>query len=286
MTAPLEQIIAKSCTRPVPNEITIMAAGLRDQFPAGAIAAVLAYGSCLRDTAISDTLADFYVLTYSPRDISSNLLARFAGRILPPNVYTRTFEIEGKKLACKYAVTDIATFGRWMMPQTRNPYFWARFAQPCAIIWAHDDTSFANTVSHLATAATTMLAHCPDDVSGIERWKAGFSLTYLTELRPEGPGRATSIVDQNRDYYRAILAATSTMPIKTNWPLTRFQGKLLSVLRLIKAAFTFAGGAEYIAWKISRHSGTEVTLTGWQRRHPVLAALYLLPGLLRKGAIR
>ena len=60
----------------------------------------------------------------------------------------------------------------------------------------------------------------------------------------------------------------------------------MSVLRLAKASATFAGGAEYIAWKINRHAGAGIELRPWQRRHPLLAALTLLPRLLRSGAIR
>jgi hypothetical protein len=60
----------------------------------------------------------------------------------------------------------------------------------------------------------------------------------------------------------------------------------LSVLRLAKASLTFAGGAEYIAWKINRHAGTSIELKPWQRRHPLLAGLSLLPRLLRSGAVR
>ena len=45
------------------------------------------------------------------------------------------------------------------------------------------------------------------------------------------------------------------------------KAKLLSVLRLAKASATYAGGAEYIAWKINRHAGTEIELKPWQRRH-------------------
>ena len=55
---------------------------------------------------------------------------------------------------------------------------------------------------------------------------------------------------------------------------------------LIKAAFTFEGGASYAAWKIERHSGRKITLSPWQRRHPVLAGLLLLPQLLWRGAIK
>ncbi len=73
------------------------------------------------------------------------------------------------------------------------------------------------------------------------------------------------------------------MPTK---PCAGLTGKGWSVLRLIKAAFTFQGGADYIAWKIERHSGEKIILTDWQRRHPIIAGLLLLPALLRKGAIR
>src|SRR3546814_3014928 len=59
------------------------------------------------------------------------------------------------------------------------------------------------------------------------------------------------------------------------WALRRVQGKLLSVARLCKAAFTFQGGAEYLLWKIERHSGVSIALTPWQRRHPLLASTVL-----------
>jgi len=49
---------------------------------------------------------------------------------------------------------------------------------------------------------------------------------------------------------------------------------------------TFAGGADYLVWKINRHAGTEIALKPWQRRWPILGALTLLPRLLRRGAIR
>ena len=47
-----------------------------------------------------------------------------------------------------------------------------------------------------------------------------------------------------------------------------------------------SGGADYIVWKIERHSGEKIVLSPWQRRHPLLAAPLLLPRLLRRGAIR
>jgi len=73
---------------------------------------------------------------------------------------------------------------------------------------------------------------------------------------------------------------------KGSWRRRRIEGKALSVLRLAKASATFAGGADYIAWKINRHAKTEIRLKPWQRRHPLLAAVTLLPRLIRSGAVR
>ena len=70
------------------------------------------------------------------------------------------------------------------------------------------------------------------------------------------------------------------------WKRMQRKGKLYSVLRLAKASLTFAGGADYIAWKINRHAGAAIALKPWQRRHPLLAGLTLLPRLLKTGAVR
>jgi hypothetical protein len=75
-------------------------------------------------------------------------------------------------------------------------------------------------------------------------------------------------------------------PIHANWMLRRIAGKLWSAIRLVKAAFTFTGGADYLAWKIERHSGHRIELSDWQRRHPIIAGLALLPRLLKRGAVR
>jgi hypothetical protein len=83
----------------------------------------------------------------------------------------------------------------------------------------------------------------------------------------------------------ALEAARSLRP-SGSWILRRIEGKALSILRLAKASLTFAGGADYIAWKINRHAGTDIQLKPWQRRHPLLAGLSLLPRLLKSGAVR
>ena len=57
------------------------------------------------------------------------------------------------------------------------------------------------------------------------------------------------------------------------WRGKQRKGKLYSIARLAKASFTFAGGADYIAWKINRHAGTAIELKPWQRRHRCLPRL-------------
>ena len=57
-------------------------------------------------------------------------------------------------------------------------------------------------------------------------------------------------------------------------------------MRLAKASATFAGGVDYIAWKINRHAGTAIVIKPWQRRWPLIAAISLVPKLLRSGAVR
>ena len=58
------------------------------------------------------------------------------------------------------------------------------------------------------------------------------------------------------------------------------------MLRLAKAAFTFDGAMDYVAWKIERHSGVRIEVKPWQRRFPLLAAPGLYLKLRRMGVLR
>jgi hypothetical protein len=122
----------------------------------------------------------------------------------------------------------------------------------------------------------------------LDWWRRAFALTYSAELRAERKGRAQSVVDMDPDRYRNFgeAARAFVTSARDSWGRRRIEGKLLSVVRLAKASATYAGGAEYIAWKINRHAGTTIELKPWQKRHPLLAAISLLPRLLRSGAIR
>ena len=82
----------------------------------------------------------------------------------------------------------------------------------------------------------------------------------------------------------ALIEAPTVM--HRRWRRLQRRGKRLSIVRLVKASATFAGGIDYLAWKINRHAGTAIELKPWQRRWPLVAALTLLPRLLRRGVVR
>ncbi|HET8613044.1 MAG TPA: hypothetical protein VFL92_09795, partial [Sphingomonas sp.] len=144
------------------------------------------------------------------------------------------------------------------------------------------------------------------DMSTLEIWRTGFSLTYKAELRAERLDRSGSIIDSDLERYERFgLAALGRIADLTGagpngevaliaspdrmrrwWRKTQRRGKLLTLARLAKASATFAGGIDYLAWKINRHAGTAVIIKPWQRRWPILGALTLLPRLLVRGAVR
>lgn len=286
--ASLEEFCGRSLAREVPPELHAMADFLQQKHD-GAMA-ILAYGSCLRGVAVSDTLMDFYVLTENLADVSPSILSCLACAMVPPNVYYAETGFEGQSLRAKYAVLPLSLFARWMTKKTSNPYFWARFSQPSALVYVRNDHARQQAIASISDALRTSFANAKaltNDQDALAIWTAGFNATYQSEFRSEQTSRAAQIVAAAPDYYKeAAKLLASEIPVHANQALRRIAGKFWSVLRLIKAAFTFQGGADYIVWKIERHSGEKIVLTQWQKRHPIIAGLTLLPKMLRKGAIR
>lgn len=269
-----------------------MADALAARYPAAA-RAVLFYGSCLREAHLDGLMLDFYLIVSDyAAAYGKGWLAR-ANRLIPPNV----FPFEHRGLIAKYAVLSDADFARLNSPAADNVSVWARFAQPSRLLWASDDLARHRAVAAVAQAAPTLLslarplAKGEDDV--MQLWKAGFAQTYNAELRAEKAGRSLSIVDADPARYRRFGEAAladglppSPTDAAARWQRLQRRGKWLSVVRLAKASFTYAGGIDYLAWKINRHAGTQIAIRPWQRRWPLLGALTLLPRLFRGGAIR
>ena len=212
-----------------------------------------------------------------------------ANRLIPPNVFY--FEQDG--LVAKYAVLSEADFAR-VAGASGSVSVWARFAQPSRLVWAADEAAHEQVIEAVAKPRRPCLRR-RGRVRGEEPlalWRRAFALTYSAELRAERKGRASSVVDLDPERYREFAKRPGD-----RWSTPRVrarqraggggsEGEGTVRARLAKASLTFAGGADYIAWKINRHAGADIQLKPWQRRHPLLAGLSLLPRLLRSGAVR
>jgi hypothetical protein len=282
----LRTLVADELAIDVDPQVAEIAAAIAEIHGA-ASRAVLFYGSCLRERELEGRMLDFYLIVSDYRAAYRKRWLVLANRLVPPNV----FYFEHGGLVAKYAVLSERDFYRLNGPETRSVSVWARFAQPSRLVWAADQQARSRAIEAVARAAPTLLgaAGRRKEEKPLDWWRRAFSLTYSAELRAERPGRQASVVDADRDRYVRFTqpAAAAIAEISSaGWRRRRIEGKALSVLRLAKASATFAGGADYIAWKINRHAGTEIALRPWQRRHPLLAAISLLPRLLKSGAVR
>lgn len=283
----LRTLVAEELSQPVDPRVSAVAQAIAATH-GSATRAVLFYGSCLREQRLEGMVLDFYLIVSDYWTAYQKLWLACANRLLPPNV----FYFRYSDLAAKYAVLSEAHFQRLNGPETRNASVWARFAQPSRLVWVADEGAREAAVSAVVRAAPTLLAAAGarDGEAPLDRWRRAFALTYSAELRAERKSHAASVVDADPDRYERFsdpaFAAAASLGGIGGWAWRRIEGKALSVLRLTKAAFTFAGGTDYIAWKVNRHAGMTIELEPWQRRHPLVAGLSLLPRLLKSGAIR
>jgi hypothetical protein len=298
VTTPLRDLVAAELIEPVDPRASALAARVAALHP-GAARAVLFYGSCLRERNLDGLMLDFYLIVSDYRAAYGSRVLSLANRLVPPNVFP--FEADG--LAAKYAVLSEADFARLCGPETDNPSVWARFAQPSRLVWTADGSARDAAIDAVARAAPTLIARtlptlAAEPADPLDIWRAAFALTYAAELRAERTTRSGSIVDSDPDRYRRVSGpvlaearalAVASQPMQgalEGWRRTQRRGKRLTLLRLAKASATFAGGIDYLAWKINRHAGTQIAIKPWQRRLPILGAISLLPRLLAKGAVR
>lgn len=307
----LTRAIDAELALPLPEAITAMAEWLATQGH-GSVVAVLFYGSNLR-SGMLDGVLDFYILVDSLRGWYQRLLPAAANRLLPPNILYFEREHEGQTLRAKVALLRIDQFHDAMRAGCLDTTMWARYSQPAALAWVRD--AGARTSAGVAVAqAVVSAAHwaaCLGPETGVaeDYWEGLFRRTYSAELRVEKASRAQAITSWAEARYAAMLplawrasgidfesdndqvlrpAITSRQRQRAaaGWKFRHVLGKPLNFIRLMKSAYTFEGGVDYLIWKIERHSGVKVELTPWQRRHPILASPRVLWNLRKRGAIR
>ena len=311
-TQTLSDILEKQLSVDTPDALATLTEALRNKH-GSSLQAILFYGSCLRSGDAFDGLVDLYLIVDSYRAFYARQGRALANWLLPPNVFYLETALGDRTIRAKYAVLSEQDFLRGTSQRWFHSYIWGRFTQPVAQIYRRDKQAGDTVITGLSQAICTFLnrviPRLPASGSIRDLWVQGLQLSYQAELRTESGQRTVMLVGQEPDYYSAITRATaeklryplqtgednryhSSVPAVTralsriSWPLRQWQGKLLSVLRLLKALFTFEGGLDYIAWKLERHSGQSVDIPDRVRRYPLVFIWGLFWRLYRRGIFR
>jgi hypothetical protein len=302
----LQSLIAEELAQPVDPRVTAFAESIADQYGA-ASRAVLFYGSCLRTTELDGQMLDFYLIVSSYDAAYGKSWLVKANKLLPPNVFPAAHD----GLVAKIAVLSERDFHKLNHISASAVSVWARFAQPSRLVWCADEVAKEKAVAAIENAPITLfdmafpMMEVDSKHSLTNLWEKGFELTYGAELRAERAGRSVSVVDADPDRYQRFGLATmaaiakrdtkasgklkivaSRAAVEKRWKQLRRNGKLLTLARLTKASGTYAGGIDYLAWKINRHAGTDYVIKPWQRKWPILGAIVMLPRLMAGGAIK
>ncbi len=304
--------VASQCAGSVAEDFAILSDALVSRFGTS-LDAVILYGSCLHTGSLDEGIADLYAVVDNYRDAYSERHLAILNAWLPPNVFYLEVAQGEKILRAKYAVISTADFKKgaenWF-----HPYIWARFAQPSRLLYAKNDAKRQNIHEAIAYAVIKFIK-CSVQSTGIgeanaeEIWTSGLTLTYAAELRAEQKTRARHLAQSNLDAYTQLTHTAAPVlddvlkalpdgryechPTLVDhryspwlWRLRRWQGRVLSILRLAKATLTFRDCLDYAAWKIERHTGVHVEITPRLRRHPILWGFKTMWQLLRRGVLR
>ncbi len=301
---------ASECSRIVPDGFHVFVGALQNQF-GDSLQAVLLYGSCLHSYDLENSVVDLYVLVDEYDKAYDRTILATLNRFVPPNVFYLELEHEGMTLRCKYGVISLQDFeagaSSWF-----HSYIWGRFAQPTRLLFTRSKEVRAKIHLILAQATITFLSTC---IPALGRsvvdtetiWTRGLALSYDAELRPEQKSRPRQLTHLNMgDYIRlTAYAATSIENLEElphdrynchvnerdcrralrRWRLRAWQGRVLSIMRLAKAVFTFSDCIDYAAWKIERHTGIKIEVTPQLQRYPLLFGWKVLWQLIRQGVM-
>lgn len=306
----LQQHMAKDLAGDRPDGLAPLVARIRARC-GPALRAVVLYGSTRRNANVHDGLVDLMAIVEDYRAVHGIGLTAMLNHLLAPNVYYLEAGADDERVRCKYIIVSERNF------QARtggglDGYFWARFTQPCRLIWNADDAAAAFVAECRARAAAHFAAEGLRLGNGVigarDFWVRAISATYGCELRPEPPGAAGALIARDPAFWdglseallpelpgvtaaddhnawRIEISAWKRLVGRLRWTLRRGWSKALNLARLFKAAGTFANGVDYLSWKLERHSGIKVEITDAMRRHPRLASWKLLIRMWRNGAL-
>jgi hypothetical protein len=314
--AALEALVTRELDRPVPPGAHALVERLRVRF-GSALRGVLMYGSNLRQGDDREGVLDLYALVSSyPNAYPQQPVLAAVNRVLPPNVFYLEARAERHDVRCKYAVLALSDLGRLTSRLTTEPYFWARFAQPCALVWAADAEARSTVVTALAGAIATFVRFAvpfvEETFDARTLWTNAWQATYGAELRPERPGAAdafyvrdatrfdeatalalptlpwpNAVLDEGKSRrFRVEMPPSQRRRTLRAWSVRRARAKSLFLLRMLRNGLIFEGGVDYVLWKIQRHSGMAIDRNWREKPHPLLALGAEAWRLYRAGAFR
>jgi len=260
---------------------------LRQRF-GNSLQAIMFYGSCQRSGDYHSGILDLYVLVDSYHTAYEKGHLVWLNKLLPPNVFYLEAISKGQVIRAKYAVLSLHDFMTGTSHKWFHSYLWCRFTQPLSIIFYRSEEMIKQINLASAQAAITFMSRViptlPPVFAARKLWQQAFTLSYKAELRSERTGYATNLFTVHEHYYEQLTRlALPALPYRINcsndtdtpatfhtlisefsrwhcrqaWKIRNIQGKILSILRLLKALLTFHGGISYIRWKIERHSGVK-----------------------------
>lgn len=317
MSEPLAEVVRRAADRPVPAFITPLMEAVLARFPRSVYAALF-YGSCRRNDS-ADGVIDLYVVLDDRSDLRG--VNRWLSSVLPPSVYyLEVATPAGETLRCKCSTILRGAFFNGMSRRWLLTYLTARFTQPASLIYARDHAARQAVLAALTLAPQVFLERVAPALPGAHRaadfWFEAFRLSYRTEMRSESEARIRELYTLEQAHLDAVLAALSSPAAAgQQLPLERIEraegvlfrcrasaadqsrqrwlwrarigyGKVLSCARILKSAYTFDGGIDYVAWKLSRHSGQAIEVPEAVRRRPWLHVWGFLWGLYRRGVFR
>ncbi len=314
MSDSLADIIGQRVNQPVYPAIQALTDHILEK--TSHVAAILFYGSCLRSGQDIGGMVDLYVLVDRYRESGQSRIWSVLNALLPPNVFYLEVPFEDRCVRAKYAILSLHDFEQGSSMRWFHSYIWGRFSQPIAIAYARSREDNARIIKALKQSVTTFMQRAlpctKSPFTARDLWFKGLSLSYRSELRAEKAEKLHNLVAMFEDYYEVLTqAAISRLPYEVTieregshfrytpriskglrfkarqvWRLRFLQGKILSILRLLKGAFTFTGGVAYVQWKIERHSGVRVEVPSHLRRFPIIAVGFLAWRTYRQGGFR
>lgn len=305
--------VSEQCAQPVPGDLDGIIQAVHSRV-GNALVALLVYGSCLRSGNLADGMVDVYVLVDRYAHAHRKRLQQLANAWLPPTViHVSAPAPDGRILHAKCAILSLQDFETGTRSWFQS-YLWARFAQPCRLVYFKDEDTQKRIHLALAQAVMTLLersiANLPDRFDSFMLWEHSLSLAYRTELRPESADRPGQLVRHDMNYYSRITQAAAPalkqmiacageqdcycnlcptamrQDTQRRWKWRRVLGRTLNVARLVKSFFTFENGVDYLIWKLERHLGEPVVVTHRLRRFPLVFGWPLLWRLLKSRRLR